>query len=70
MAFLVATMSLPAVYRPNEYAWTTTAGTPHAHAKKLCSEDRQPNLQTHRVLYATCKGIKVNFGDKIPLNKY
>ena len=34
MAFLVATTSLPAVYRPNGYAQTTTAGTPHAHAKK------------------------------------
>ena len=34
MAFLVATTSLPAVYRPNGYARTTTAGTPHARAKK------------------------------------
>ena len=33
MAFLVATTSLPAVYRPNGYARTTTAGTPHACAK-------------------------------------
>ena len=32
MAFLVATTSLPAVYRPNNYAQTTTAGTPHARA--------------------------------------
>ena len=32
MAFLVATTSLPAVYRPNGYARTTTAGTPHVHA--------------------------------------
>ena len=32
MAFLVATTSLPAVYRPNDDARTTTAGTPHAHA--------------------------------------
>ena len=32
MAFLVATMSLPVVYRPNGYARTTTAGTPHARA--------------------------------------
>ena len=31
MAFLVATTSLPAIYRPNGYARTTTAGTPHAH---------------------------------------
>ena len=30
MTFLVATTSLPAVYRPNGYARTTTAGTPHA----------------------------------------
>ena len=33
MAFLVATTSLPAVYRPNGYAQTTTAGTPHPRAK-------------------------------------
>ena len=33
MAFLVATTSLPAVYRPNGYARTTTPGTPHARAK-------------------------------------
>ena len=36
MAFLVATTSLPAVYRPNGYARTTTAGTPHARAKTSC----------------------------------
>ena len=36
MAFLVATTSLPAVYRPNGYARTTTAGTTHARAKNLC----------------------------------
>ena len=29
---IVATTSLPAVYRPNGYARTTTAGTPHARA--------------------------------------
>ena len=34
MAVLVATTSLPAVYRPNGYARTTTTGTPHARAKK------------------------------------
>ena len=34
MAFLVATTSLPAVYRPNGYARTTTAGTLHARANK------------------------------------
>ena len=33
MAFLVATTSLPAVYRPNGYARMTTAGTSHARAK-------------------------------------
>ena len=32
-SILVATTSLPAVYRPNGYARTTTAGTPHACAK-------------------------------------
>ena len=33
MAFLVATTSLPAVYRLNGYARTTTAETPQARAK-------------------------------------
>ena len=33
MSFLVATTSLPAVYRPNDDARTTTAGTPHARAR-------------------------------------
>ena len=32
MSFLVATTSLPAVYRPNNDARMTTAGTPHARA--------------------------------------
>ena len=32
MPFLVATTSLPAVYRPNGYARMTTAGAPHARA--------------------------------------
>ena len=35
MTFLVATSSLPAVYRPNGYARTTTAATPHARANFL-----------------------------------
>ena len=35
MSFLVATTSLPAVYRPNADARMTTAGTPHARANKL-----------------------------------
>ena len=42
MAFLVATTSLPAVYRPNGYARTTTAGKPHACAK---STKKEHNLQ-------------------------
>ena len=35
MAFLVATTSLLAVYRPNGYARTMTAGTPNARAKNI-----------------------------------
>ena len=35
MAFFMATTSLPAVYRPNGYARTMTAGTPHARANIL-----------------------------------
>ena len=34
MAFLVATTSLPAVYRPNNDARMTTTGTPHARANR------------------------------------
>ena len=47
MAFLVATTSLPAVYRPNGYARTTTAATPHARAKRehLAKEDSSDNEQ-------------------------
>ena len=49
MAFLVATTSLPAVYRPNGYARTTTAGTLHARANStgtqtfISSQKRQIN---------------------------
>ena len=35
MAFLMATTSLPAVYRPNGYARMTTTGTPHARANSM-----------------------------------
>ena len=35
MAFLVATTSLPEVYRVNNEARTTTAGTPHARANLI-----------------------------------
>ena len=38
--FLVATTSLPAVYRSNDAARTTTAGTPHARAKNKLSTCR------------------------------
>ena len=44
MAFLVATTSLPAVYRPNGYARTTTAGTPHARANIAFVHEGQSNL--------------------------
>ena len=40
MAFLVATTLLTAVYRLNGYARMTTAGTPHARAKKWTTEKR------------------------------
>ena len=45
MAFLVATTSLPAVYRPNGYARMTTAGTPHARAK-IANEQQETCLFT------------------------
>ena len=44
MAFLVATTSLPAVNRPNGYARTTTAGTPHARANIAYHPPPTPNL--------------------------
>ena len=46
MAFLVATTSLPAVYRPNGYARTTTAGTPHARANNLDGVVKNNGLQS------------------------
>ena len=42
MAFLVATTSLPAVYRPNGYARTTTAATPHARANLMVIGELEP----------------------------
>ena len=45
MAFLVATTSLPAVYRPNGYARTTTAGTPHARAKMTTKLGPRPGTK-------------------------
>ena len=36
----VATASLPAVYRPNDNARTTTDGTPHARANLTLSRTR------------------------------
>ena len=47
MTFLVATTSLPAVYRPNGYARTTTAGTPHARAKIVRDIVTNSNLSIH-----------------------
>ena len=51
MTFLVATSSLPAVYRPNGYARTTTAGTPHARANigspKAKDYSPPPHTATH-----------------------
>ena len=47
MAFLVATTSLPAVYRPNGYARTTTAGTPHARAKNQVNGLKYISAQTN-----------------------
>ena len=43
MTFLVATTSLPAVYRPNGYARTTTAGTTHARANSNSFKEYQIN---------------------------
>ena len=40
---IVATMSLPAVNHPNNTARMTTAGMPHARAKKgICTSTRHP----------------------------
>ena len=45
MAFLVATTSLPAVYRPNGYAQTMTAGTLHARANCQAQFQLQAQFQ-------------------------
>ena len=50
MAFLVATTSLPAVYRPNGYARTTTAGMPHARANKFMAYVRVYDVMTYIVM--------------------
>ena len=52
MAFLVATTSLPAVYRPNGYARTTIAGTPHARAN---------NTENHRLEQTDMKLLRVSY---------
>ena len=44
IAFLVATTSLPAVYRPNGYARTTTVGTPHARANNRKRSNTAENI--------------------------
>ena len=49
MAFLVATTSLPAVYHPNGYARTTTAGTPHARSNEAITIEA--SQITNEVLY-------------------
>ena len=60
MAFLVATTSLPAVYRPNGHARTTTAGTPHARANILL-EGGMGGLDQHvNNTYAGSVFIQVN----------
>ena len=55
MGFLVATMSLPAVYRLNDDARTTTAGTPHARANT-----REVNIETDIVAIIERTGIMYN----------
>ena len=52
MAFLVATTSLPAVYRPNDDAQTTTAGTPHASANGTIAFPERP--QESSIHFTTC----------------
>ena len=58
MAILVATTSLPAVYRPNGYAQTTTAGTPHARANKRSLLQRALVIILHAKQYDT---FEVNY---------
>ena len=57
MAFLVATTSLPAVYRPNGYAQTTTAGTPHARANIGCVACLNLTLMHHSMLLPGSKHL-------------
>ena len=74
MAFLVATTSLPAVYRPNGYARTMTAGTPHARAKMTSNHDHH---QTQKLnvgnVSAVTGAILTKLSSSIPgtiLNRY
>ena len=57
MAFLVATTSLPAVYRPNGYARTTTVGTPHARANFRRHPDAMESLDLYK--YWDCCPTKI-----------
>ena len=56
MLFLVVTTSLPAVYRPNEDAQTTTAGKPHARAKIMIMMEivATTSLQVNRLMATNC----------------
>ena len=61
MAFLVATTSLPAVYRQNGYARTTTAGTPHARANIFARKNCLIVVITrHQNYQAVCPGKNIS----------
>ena len=58
MAFLVATTSLPAVYCPNGYARTTTAGTPHTRANMMQNQQAAPTAMLPRLkIQNGCHGV-------------
>ena len=56
---IVATTSLPAVNRPNGYAQTTTAGTPHARANYQSSSTVQGSAQPELVVYYLVAGLLI-----------
>ena len=61
MLFLVATTSVPVVFRPNDNARTTTAGTPHTCANLQPLTKMSFKTEDHFFILLTCKcHIKVN----------
>ena len=57
---IVATTSLPAVYRPNDTSRTTTAGMPHARAK-MDKRMKQAGTELAQAQYKLGLDFTLNF---------